>query len=151
MIERFIRLSGLSLVLGLCLLAARPATAESVPSAGQASSHHHEHSTGAQQGTMPFRLPPSGLDPEEDVEYSRFMHHSSGMALLILGAFVLGDRLTAHSHRLLGLASVGPGSRSGCFCSCSVTWRLGPSAQPGLWRVFRYRRLTNGSSIIFCP
>ena len=130
MIERFIRLSGLSLVVGLCLLAARPATAESVPSAGQASSHHHEHSTGAQQGTMPFRLPPSGLDPEEDVEYSRFMHHSSGMAMLILGAFVLADRLTAHRHRLLGFGIGGTWISFGLFLfvfSDLEAWPIGPA------------------------
>ena len=130
MIGRFIGLSGLSLVLGLCLLTARPATAESVPSAGQASSHHHERSAGAQQGTVPFRLPPSGMDPEEDLEYSRFMHHSSGMAMLILGALVLADRLTAHRHRLLGFAIGGTWISFGLFLfvfSDLEAWPIGPA------------------------
>jgi hypothetical protein len=56
---------------------------------------HGEHGSAAQ------KLPPSGLSPEADLEYSRFMHHSSGVAVLTIGALLLADRLSAHRYRAL--------------------------------------------------
>jgi putative copper resistance protein D len=69
------------------------------------------------------------MSPEEDLEYSRFMHHSSGMALLLIGALLLIDRWTAHRHRLLRAGVGGAWLVLGIFLfvfSDLEAWPIGP-------------------------
>src|SRR2546422_6275992 len=79
---------------GLCLFTGPLATADSIASDEPASTHHHERSAATQHEPVYEKLPPSGLSPEEDLEYSRFMHHSSGVTVLVIGALLLLDRWT---------------------------------------------------------
>src|SRR3989449_4897565 len=81
---------------GLCLFTGPLATTDSIASDEPASTHHHERSAATQHEPVYEKLPPSGLSPEEDLEYSRFMHHSSGVTVLVIGALLLLDRWTAH-------------------------------------------------------
>jgi putative copper resistance protein D len=89
--------------------------------------HHHEHSTAVQHEP---KLPPSGLSPEEDLEYSRFMHHASGVAVLIIGLLLLLDRLSTHRYRLLrigsGLTWVAMGVSLFVFSDLEA-WPIGPA------------------------
>jgi hypothetical protein len=76
------------------------------------------------------KLPASGLSPEEDLEYSRFMHHSSGVTVLVIGALLLLDRLTAHRHRLLRVISGLTWLMFGVFLfvfSDLEAWPIGPA------------------------
>src|SRR5438876_9626197 len=90
---------------GLCLFTGPLATTDSIASDEPASTHHHERSAATQHEPVYEKLPPSGLSPEEDLEYSRFMHHCSGVPVVVIGAVLLLDRWTAHRHRLLRAGS----------------------------------------------
>lgn len=75
------------------------------------SSSHHQHTMSLGRESASAKLPPSGLSPEEDLEYSRFMHHSSGVTVLVIGMLLLIDRLTTRRHRLMRVA-------------CGLTWLM---------------------------
>lgn len=113
--------------LGIAVLTA---DAESGPSGEEAMEHHHEHGGGGGHAAMGERLPPSGMDPQEDLEYSRFMHHSSGWVLLVLGGLLLADRATGHRHRLLRFGIGGTWVVLGLFLfifSDLEAWPIGPA------------------------
>lgn len=55
---------------------------------------HHEHGRGVSA---------TGQTPEEELAYSLFMHHFSGVAVLMIGALVLVDRVTGRRWRALGI------------------------------------------------
>src|SRR5207245_11372033 len=80
----------------LCLFTGPLATTESIASDEPVSTHHHERSAATQHEPVYEKLPPSGLPPGEDLEYSRFMHHSSGVAGSVLWSGLLVYRWTAH-------------------------------------------------------
>src|SRR5437660_12377054 len=114
----------------LCLFTGRLATADSIASDEPASTHHHERSAATQHEPVFEKLPPSGLSPEEDLEYSRFMHHSSGVTVLVIGALLLLDRWTAHRHRLLRVGSGLTWLMFGVFLfvfSDLEAWPIGPA------------------------
>ena len=70
------------------------------------------------------------MNPEEDLEYSRFMHHSSGFGLLLIGALLLADRLTTHRHRLFRVGVGGAWLLLGMFLfvfSDLEAWPIGPA------------------------
>src|SRR5437899_10651309 len=123
------KLSCLFSAFWLCLFAGPLATPDAIASDESASPHHHERSAVTQHEPVHEKLPPSGLSPEEDLEYSRFMHHSSGVTVLVMGALLLLDRWTAHRHRLL---RVGSGltwlALAACFSvfSCLAAVPVGP-------------------------
>src|SRR5712692_8598591 len=115
---------------GLCLFTGPLATADSIASDEPASTHHHERSAATQHEPVYEKLPPSGLSPEEDLEYSRFMHHSSGVTVLVIGALLLLDRWTAHRHRLLRVGSGLTWLALGTFLfvfSDLEAWPIGPA------------------------
>ena len=114
----------------LCLFTGPLAAADSIASDERASPHHHERSAATQHEPVYEKLPPSGLSPEEDLEYSRFMHHSSGVTVLVIGALLLVDRLTAHRHRLfrvgVGLTWMVLGAFLFVFSDLEA-WPIGPA------------------------
>ena len=115
---------------GLCLFTGPLATTDSIASDEPASTHHHERSAATQHEPVYEKLPPSGLSPEEDLEYSRFMHHSSGVTVLVIGALLLLDRWTAHRHRLLRVGSGLTWLAFGAFLfvfSDLEAWPIGPA------------------------
>src|SRR5262245_66318769 len=105
--RQFVKLSCLVSALLICLCTGFLVTADSTSAASdeQVSTHHHESSAITQHNPPSKKLPPSGMSPEEDLEYSRFMHHSSGMTVLVIALLLLGDRFTAHRYRLLRVGS----------------------------------------------
>lgn len=114
-------------VLWLCLFTGFLVPAGSIASDEQVSPHHHEHSMAVQHEP---RLPPSGLSPEEDLEYSRFMHHASGMTVLLIGLLLLLDRLSAHRYRLFRIGSGLTWVAMGVFLfvfSDLEAWPIGPA------------------------
>src|SRR5260370_41976678 len=124
------RLRSLFSAFRLCRCTGPPATAGSIPSDEPAYTHHHERSAGTQQEPVYEKLPPSGLSPEEDLEYSRFMHHSSGVTVLVIATLLLVDRLTAHRHRLLRVSSGLTWFMFGAFLfvfSDLEAWPIGPA------------------------
>jgi hypothetical protein len=113
----------------LWLFAWTPAVAAPLASEEQAASQHHEHVAATPHDHMHGTLPASGMSPEEDLEYSRFMHHSSGVALLVLGSLLLMDRWTARKHRLLRVGVGGTWLVLGAFLfifSDLEDWPIGP-------------------------
>lgn len=140
--ERACHLDGTVLETGLsmrlfCLLpalwfwlcAVTPATADPTLVEEHVSSHH-QHSTSGADDSMAKKLPPSGLSPEEDLEYSRFMHHSSGVTVLIIATLLLIDRLTAYRNRLLRVGSGLTWFMFGLFLfvfSDLEAWPIGPA------------------------
>ena len=56
------------------------------------SMSHESHVAGQGQ------LSPTGMTADEEEAYSLFMHHSSGVALVLLGGLVLADRLTGRRY-----------------------------------------------------
>jgi hypothetical protein len=98
------KLTRLFSALWLCVFTG-PLAVDSIASDEPASPHHHERSAATQHEPVYEKLPVSGLSPEEDLEYSRFMHHSSGATVLVIATLLLVDRLTAHRHRLLSVGS----------------------------------------------
>jgi putative copper resistance protein D len=66
----------------------------------------HESHGASDQGAMTHSghgaSPAVGVDhageTEEELAYSLFMHHSSGVVLILLGALVLADRVTGRRH-----------------------------------------------------
>lgn len=63
----------------------------------------HEHGAARQHESSQSNLSPAGLTPEEELAYSLFMHHSSGLAVLVVGVLVLMDRLTGHRLKRIRL------------------------------------------------
>lgn len=129
--RRFVKLSCLLPVFWLCLFTVPLASADSIPSDEQASSHHHEGSAATQHEPVHGKLPPSGMSPEEDLEYSRFMHHSSGVTVLVIGTLLLADRWTAHRHRLLRVGTGLTWMALGVFLfvfSDLEAWPIGPAS-----------------------
>ena len=119
----------------LCLFTGPLATTESIASDEPVSTHHHERSAATQHEPVYEKLPPSGLSPEEDLEYSRFMHHSSGVTVLVIGALLLVDRWTAHRHRLLRVGSGLTWLAFGAFLfvfSDLEAWPIGPAGFSGV-------------------
>src|SRR5438876_12120329 len=115
---------------GLCLFTGPLATTDSIASDEPASTHHHERSAATQHEPVYEKLPPSGLSPEEDLEYSRFMHHASGVTVLVIATLLLVDRLTAHRHRLLRVGSGLTWLMFGAFLfvfSDLEAWPIGPA------------------------
>ena len=124
------KLSCLFSAFWLCLFAGPLATPDAIASDESASPHHHERSAVTQHEPVHERLPPSGLSPEEDLEYSRFMHHSSGVTVLVIATLLLVDRLTAHRHRLLRVGSGLTWLLFGIFLfvfSDLEAWPIGPA------------------------
>ena len=107
--------------------AAEPAGMPAAPQESVHGSHSgaHDHHGGHQ----PAR-PISGMSPEEDLEYSRLMHHSSGWVLILIGALLLADRLTGRRHVSLrlgtGAAWFGLGLYQFLFSDVEA-WPLGPA------------------------
>src|SRR5947208_16087506 len=113
----------------LCLFNG-PLAADLIASDEPASPHHHERSAATRHESVYETLPASGLSPEEDLEYSRFMHHSSGVTVLVIATLLLGDRLTAHRHRLLRVGSGLAWLLFGiflCVFSDLEAWPIGPA------------------------
>ncbi|HZC80337.1 MAG TPA: hypothetical protein VE222_01240 [Nitrospiraceae bacterium] len=126
----YCKLSCLFSAFWLCLFTGPLAAADSIASDEQASTHHHERSAATTHKHMQGDLPPSGMDPEEDLEYSRFMHHSSGVTVLVIATLLLADRLTAHRHRLLKIGSGLTWLMFGVFLfvfSDLEAWPIGPA------------------------
>lgn len=95
---------------------------ESVHEAPPSGHDHH----GGHQAARPI----SGMSPEEDLEYSRLMHHSSGWALVLIGALLLADRLTGRQHPALRLGTGAAWFALGLYqflCSDVEAWPLGPA------------------------
>jgi len=124
------KLSFLFSALWLCLFTGPLAPPDSIAKDEPASPHHHERSAATQHEPVYEKLPPSGLSPEEDLEYSRFMHHSSGVTVLVIATLLLVDRLTAHRHRLLRVGSGLTWLLFGVFLfvfSDLEAWPIGPA------------------------
>lgn len=84
---------GVALGFGLWVLASSGLADVAAPDpAGHGAVTHGEH------GTVQAGLSPTGMTPEERLAYSLFMHRSSGIALVILGALVMTDRLTRRRY-----------------------------------------------------
>jgi len=76
------------------------------------------------------RLPPSGLSPEDDLAYSRFMHHASGAAVLMIAVLLFLDRSTAHRYRGLRVGTGVTWLLMGTFLfiySDLEAWPIGPA------------------------
>ncbi len=54
--------------------------------------------THAGHGASPTADAEHAGETEEELAYSLFMHHSSGMVLIVLGVLVLADRMTGRRH-----------------------------------------------------
>src|ERR1700756_4619612 len=114
----------------LCL-STGPLAAASIASGEQSSPHHHDPAAAPTHKHMQGDLPPSGMDPEEDLAYSRLMHHSSGVAVLLIGTLLLADRWTAHRYRLLRVGSGVTWVAMGVFLfvfSDLEAWPIGPAS-----------------------
>lgn len=130
--RQFLKVSCLVSALLICLYTGFLVTAYSTLAASdeQISTHHHESSAVTQHNPASKKLPPSGMSPEEDLEYSRFMHHSSGMTVLVIAMLLLGDRFTAHRYRLLRVGSGLTWLTLGVFLfvfSDLEAWPIGPA------------------------
>jgi len=123
--RHFVNLSCMILIFGLWPFTGLLATANPHSPDTPAVSHHDERSAVVSQ-----KLPPSGLSPEEDLEYSRFMHHSSGVTVLIIATLLLIDRWTPARSRLLrigsGLTWLGFGVFLFVFSDLEA-WPIGPA------------------------
>ena len=92
-----------------------------------------------EHGSMSHEGPLHDADPPTAVpdEYSLFMHHSSGLALIVLAILVLSG---------LAFASLLSGWGSGRICSSVAIRKAGPLVPRAFWRVFPCLRRWNGSS-----
>lgn len=126
---RVVGLQSLLAVAWVSLFSALPVAADSGSPHEHAPSHHHAPAAAGHEA-MPDKLPPSGMEPEEDLEYSRFMHHSAGLGMLLIGALLLADRLTTHRYRFLrtgvGLTWVVLGLFLFIFSDLEA-WPIGPA------------------------
>ncbi|HJT19669.1 MAG TPA: hypothetical protein VJ746_04315, partial [Nitrospira sp.] len=110
--------------------AALQITAGAASAEARVTPHEHESSAVTPHHSTSQKLPPSGLSPEEDLAYSRFMHHSSGAAVLIIGMLLLGDRMTGHRYRVLRFGSGLTWFALGLFLfiySDLEAWPIGPA------------------------
>jgi hypothetical protein len=112
----FARVAIAGVFLALCAMPVRSETRVE-----GATDHHH---------SAPAGVSATGQTPEEELAYSLFMHHSSGVAVLVIGALVLVDRVTGRRWRALpvgiGLAWLVFGTH--VFIRSDVEgWPLGPA------------------------
>jgi hypothetical protein len=82
-------------VLALVCVLAPPAWSDTMVEGLGDTAAHHEHGARA--------VSPLGQTPEEELAYSLFMHHSSGIAVLMIGALLLMDRLTGRRWPSFGI------------------------------------------------
>ena len=116
------------LLITLCLLTGIAATADS--GVNEASSPHHSDFGHGQHGPTAPQLPPSGLSPEDDLAYSRFMHHTSGATVLVIAVLLFADRSTAHRYRGLRIGIGVTWLLMGAFLfifSDLEAWPIGPA------------------------
>jgi hypothetical protein len=114
----------------ICLFAGLQAMAGAAFAEEQVTPHGQESSAATPHHSTSQKRPPSGMSPEEDLEYSRFMHHSSGVAVLIIAVLLLGDRATGHRYRLLRVGSGVTWLALGLFLfiySDLEAWPIGPA------------------------
>ncbi len=122
---------GALLCVGWLALAGGPLVgAEAVAPDPDAGSHHHNHGGSPSSAGVAGQLPVSGMDPEEDLAYSLFMHHAAGAGVLLVGGLLLADRFTAHRYRAfragIGAVWVGMGLFLFTFSDLEA-WPIGPA------------------------
>jgi hypothetical protein len=120
---------GVVLLCIVCLFAGGAAMAEDPPPQEQPAAEHHDHAAMTAHEHQHGTRPASGMEPEEDLEYSRFMHHSSGVVLIVVGLLLFADRWTAQQYRLLKIGIGGTWLVLGAFLfifSDLEAWPIGP-------------------------
>ncbi len=63
----------------------------------------HDHGAVHQHSASGMTVSPIGQTPEEELAYTLFMHHSSGLAVLLVGVLVFTDRLTGQRFERIRL------------------------------------------------